>query len=422
MNRIDTQGLGDFEWPGDSESVTEVPGRVFYDPAIYQREQEKIFRGDVWNFVGLEVEIPNQGDYKTVYIGDTPLVLVRGENEQIHCWINRCAHRNANIVLDNYGNSDGFYCVYHQWGYGLDGALESVPFKRGLGGKGGMSECFDQSKVRPLALRVETFHGVVFASFSEQVEPLEEYLGPTVSKFMARIFNRPIKILGRQHQHMKGNWKLYAENPRDGYHASLLHIFFATFGLFRASQEGRIHVENGGKQTCFYTFVGKEDEQAKKQGMTEAAHTYQEGKFTLEDMSLLAGKMEWDDGINLVIIDVFPIMMLQQIANVLNIRQFQPHGPDGVTVHYTFFGYEDDDAETEAMRLKQINLIGPAGLVSMEDGLAIEIAQNGIAQDQDASAVIKMGGTGVDAEGDFLGDEGPVRGFWNAYTEMMELR
>ena len=422
MNRIETVDLGGFEWPGDEESVTEVPGRVFYDPVIYQREQEKIFRGDVWNFVGLEVEIPERGDYKTVHIADTPVVLVRGEDEQIHCWVNRCSHRNASIVLDNYGNSDSFYCVYHQWGYSLDGTLESVPFKKGLGGKGGMSDCFDQSQHRPRALRVESYHGVIFASFSDVVEPLEEYLGPTVAKFMKRIFNRPIKILGRHHQHMKGNWKLYAENPRDGYHASLLHVFFATFGLFRASQEGRIHVENGGKQTCFYTFAGKEDEQAKQQGMKEAAHTYQEGKFTLEDMSLLAGKMEWDDGINLVIIDVFPIMMLQQIANVLNIRQFQPHGPDEVTVHYTFFGYEDDDAEIEAMRLKQINLIGPAGLVSMEDGLAIEIAQNGIAKDSDATAVIKMGGTGVAAEGDFLGDESPVRGFWNAYTEMMELR
>ncbi|RLA04892.1 MAG: hypothetical protein DRQ54_08895, partial [Gammaproteobacteria bacterium] len=151
MNRIETVDLGGFEWPGDEESVTEVPGRVFYDPVIYQREQEKIFRGDVWNFVGLEVEIPERGDYKTVHIADTPVVLVRGENEQIHCWVNRCSHRNASIVLDNYGHSDSFYCVYHQWGYSLDGTLESVPFKKGLGGKGGMSDCFDQSQHRPRA-------------------------------------------------------------------------------------------------------------------------------------------------------------------------------------------------------------------------------------------------------------------------------
>ena len=422
MNQIEKISLEDFAWPGEGENVNRVPGRVFYDDEIYRQEQEKIFRGQVWNFVGLEVEIANKGDYKTVYVGDTPLVLVRGDDGEMHCWINRCGHRNAIIVNDNCGNADSFYCVYHQWGYGLDGSLQSVPFKKGLGGKGGMSADFDQSQHRPRALRVESYCGVIFVSFSSEVEPLEDYLGPTVAKFMQRIFNRPIKILGRHHQHMKGNWKLYAENPRDGYHASLLHLFFATFGLFRASQEGRIHVEKEGKQTCFYTFAGKEDQQAKKQGMEEAGHTYQEGTYQLEDMSLLKGKMEWDDGINLVIIDVFPIMMLQQIANVLNIRQFQPHGPDGVTVHYTFFGYADDDAELDAMRLKQINLIGPAGLVSMEDGLAIEIAQNGIARDADANAVIEMGGTDVAEESDFLGDESPVRGFWNAYTDMMGLR
>jgi len=47
------------------------------------------------------------------------------------------------------------------------------------------------------------------------------------------------------------------------------------------------------------------------------------------------------------------------------------------------------------MRLKQINLIGPAGLVSMEDGLAIEIVQQGIAKDGGAEAIVEMGGKTV---------------------------
>ena len=422
MNAIEHPLRRPIDWPGQTGVVTRVPGRVFVDPDIYALEQERIFRGPVWNFVGLEAEIPDAGDYKTVQIADTPVIVARGETGEVHVWVNRCSHRNAKICLDNQGHTDeGFYCVYHQWGYDLAGNLTSVTFQRGLGGVGGMPEDFDKSQAGPRKLRVATYNGVIFATFSDQTPPFEEYVGSETGKFIKRVFNRPVKLLGKQRQFMRGNWKLYAENPRDGYHASLLHLFFATFGLFRASQTGRIHVENNGLNTCFYTFSGQEDAKAKAQGMKEAAHTYQEGTYSLEDTNLLKGRMEWEDGVNLVIIDVFPIMMLQQIANVLNIRQFEPHGPDSVTIHYYFFGYEDDDPELTEMRLKQINLIGPAGLVSMEDGLAIEIVQDGIAKDPNTEAIIEMGGREVLSGHGFLASEDPVRGFWTGYRELMGI-
>ena len=38
-----------------------------------------------------------------------------------------------------------------------------------------------------------------------------------------------MEIIGRFTEVLPNNWKLYAENVRDTYHASLLHLFFATF-------------------------------------------------------------------------------------------------------------------------------------------------------------------------------------------------
>jgi phenylpropionate dioxygenase-like ring-hydroxylating dioxygenase large terminal subunit len=66
MNAIQRPPVAAVDWPGQQDSVTRVPGRVFVDADIYALEQERIFRGPVWNFVGLDVEIPNPGDYKTV--------------------------------------------------------------------------------------------------------------------------------------------------------------------------------------------------------------------------------------------------------------------------------------------------------------------------------------------------------------------
>ena len=41
-----------------------VPYAVFSSAEIYAREQERIFRGPTWSFLGLEAEIPNPGDFK----------------------------------------------------------------------------------------------------------------------------------------------------------------------------------------------------------------------------------------------------------------------------------------------------------------------------------------------------------------------
>ena len=63
----------EIQWPEEAE--TRVPYQVFLDSAIYEREQERLFRGPVWNYVGLEAEIPNVGDFKATFIGDTPIVV-----------------------------------------------------------------------------------------------------------------------------------------------------------------------------------------------------------------------------------------------------------------------------------------------------------------------------------------------------------
>ena len=38
-----------------------VPYKVFSSEEIYALEQERIYRGPTWNFLGLEAEIPNPG-------------------------------------------------------------------------------------------------------------------------------------------------------------------------------------------------------------------------------------------------------------------------------------------------------------------------------------------------------------------------
>src|SRR2546430_10408093 len=118
----------------------------------------------------------------------------------------------------------------------------------------------------------------------------------------------PVSVLGGYSQTLPSNWKLYMENVKDSYHASLLHTFFTTFRLNRLSQQGGIVVSDSGGHHVSYSLAadsgGKEYEQA---GMRAA----QEG-FGLEAPQLLEAVDEFADGIGLQILSLFPTFLLQQ--------------------------------------------------------------------------------------------------------------
>src|SRR3546814_15408568 len=67
-----------------------IPYSVFTDDAFYKAEQEHLFRGPTWNFVALEAEVPNPGDFKSTFIGDTPVVVTRDKDQSHHVVVNRC--------------------------------------------------------------------------------------------------------------------------------------------------------------------------------------------------------------------------------------------------------------------------------------------------------------------------------------------
>src|ERR1700689_3328811 len=116
-----------YVWPDDDLSV--IPDWVYTDQAIYEREVERIFHGRTWNYVALEAEIPNAGDFIRSNVGPTPVVVARGQDGAIHVVENRCAHRAAEFCRDLSGTAKEFVCPYHQWSSDLKGNLAGVPFR-----------------------------------------------------------------------------------------------------------------------------------------------------------------------------------------------------------------------------------------------------------------------------------------------------
>ena len=339
----------------------------------------------------------------------------------MYAWVNRCAHRGAEICRERHGKSeDGAYtCVYHQWSYDAKGDLRGVPFQRGLAGKGGMPKDFDKKQHGLRKVRVVNYHGAIFGTFSDDTPDIEDYMGEDVAYHFKRIMHKPIEILGTTRQHIAGNWKFYSENTKDPYHASLLHLFHATFGLYRSSQKGE-SISNNDFHSVLWASGGTEDESALDDMKKDKLRTLQTGEYELQDMSLLAGTQEFEDNVTLVILSLFPSLVLQQIQNTLAFRQILPKGKDEFELVWTYFGYKDDSEEVRNYRLKQFNLIGPGGLISMEDGESTELCQNAIVRDGEYTNVIQMAGKEASGD-DHLVTEGLIRGLWKGYKELMDF-
>jgi anthranilate 1,2-dioxygenase large subunit len=124
--------------------------------------------------------------------------------------------------------------------------------------------------------------------------------------------------------------------------------------------------------------------------------------------------------VTLQIMSIFPSFVLQQIQNAIAVRQIVPRSVDHTDLHWTLIGFAQDTSEQRQIRLKQANLVGPAGYISMEDGCVGGFVQRGIAGAPGERAVIEMGGTGTDSS-ESRATEASVRGFWKAYRAQMEL-
>ena len=403
------------DWP--AEGVARAPYRVFLDRDIYDAEQVRIFRGPTWNYLALEVEIPDPGCYVATFVGDTPVVAVRDHDGAINAWVNRCAHRGSLVCLAQRGREKTFSCAYHSWTYDLKGNLLDATFSGGIKGKGGMPADFDPAHHGLIGLRVEAISGLIFGTFDHDLEPLEDFLGVAMADNIRRVFRKPLRVLGRQKQTMPNNWKLYMENVKDPYHGSLLHAFFAAFGLNRLSYEGGIVMDPRGLHHLSWGRPpdGDIETEFEQQGLRSV-----EAYYELADPSILAGRAEFEGTEGASLQTIFPALVVQQIRNSLAVRQVRPKGPESMELVWTIVGFEDDDDELVEIRRRQANLVGGSGYISLEDGFIGGAIMRGIARDHDDASFIEMGGKSADpGDTDTRVTEKVLRCFWNNYREMM---
>lgn len=189
-----------------------LPGRFYSDPAFYELDLEHIFHRH-WIFAGATCEIANPGQFMTLTIGRSPIIVLRDRDRQIRAFFNTCRHRGFKICDAEHGRSMSLACPYHQWTYDLTGKLIHA---------GRMHEGFDPSGIALKPIYVEEVEGTVFVCLGERApdfEPYREALTP---------YLKPHNLANAKLAHQvslieKANWKLVMENSRECYHCGARH-------------------------------------------------------------------------------------------------------------------------------------------------------------------------------------------------------
>ncbi|WP_372844285.1 Rieske 2Fe-2S domain-containing protein, partial [Psychrobacter sp.] len=242
--------IDDFLEENSEKGIYRLHRSAFTNEELFELEMKYIFESN-WVYLAHESQVPDNNDYYTSYIGRQPVILARNKEGELHCMINSCSHRGAQLCRHKKGNKATYTCPFHGWTFNNSGKLLKVKDPR----HAGYPECFNKEGSHDLKqVKMANYKGFIFASLNDDVQPIEDWLGGS-TKILDMIVNQSpegLEVLrGTSTYTFDGNWKLQAENGADGYHVSAVHWNYAATTARRkeaeAVKEDNIKAMNAGK-------------------------------------------------------------------------------------------------------------------------------------------------------------------------------
>lgn len=189
-----------------------LPQALYVDPAMHDFDLRAIFQRN-WIQAGLEAEIPRPGDYFTLNIGTSSIVILRNQDGEIGGLFNTCRHRGAQICRERRGHARRLVCPYHQWTYDLRGTLLQVSR---------MQEGLDKGAYSLRTAPVETVGGVIYVCLSDDPPDFAPFRA-TLEPMLEPHDLRNAKVAHSALLIERADWKLVMENGRECYHCRAGH-------------------------------------------------------------------------------------------------------------------------------------------------------------------------------------------------------
>ena len=197
------------------EMAETLPPWCYTSEKYFRLEVERIFMKN-WNFLGRADRIPNPGDYFTTNLVGVPILVVRGEDNELRALANTCRHRGTRVA-EGEGKCKWFICPYHGWTYGLDGSLVGGPGLKNI-------KEFNLEDHGLHRLRLDTWGGFIFVNFGESSESLDDHLGDLPEQ-MASYDCDSLVLTRRVEFDVACNWKSHIENSVEDYHVPYVHSY-----------------------------------------------------------------------------------------------------------------------------------------------------------------------------------------------------
>ena len=198
------------------EGITTVPLEEYRSPERFAAERATVFR-KLPIIAAAADELKAPGDCLTHDALGSPVILVRGQDGVVRGFLNVCRHRNTRLVSEQGVQClRAFKCPYHNWVYGLDGALKAVPQAFGFPG-------LERGKMGLVPVPVEERHGLIWlVADPKGGMDLDGHLAGLGADLDAFGFNDHV-LYRRETQRRKTNWKLVADAFLEAYHVQRLH-------------------------------------------------------------------------------------------------------------------------------------------------------------------------------------------------------
>lgn len=190
-----------------------LPAELYTSQDAFEVDLEIFFRRH-WIVAGVEADVPEPGDIKTLEIGKTSIIIARDDDGRLQAFHNVCRHRGARLITEHKTSVGRLVCPYHQWSYDLDGSLVYASQ---------MNNEIDRScrSLRPVHIR--SIAGLLMICIDENapadIDDFEKLATPRLLPFglaEAKIAHEEVLI-------EEGNWKLSVDNNRECYHCEGSH-------------------------------------------------------------------------------------------------------------------------------------------------------------------------------------------------------
>ena len=329
--------IGGYQRNASLTDASTIPAEWYTDPRVLELECRTVF-SRAWQVAGRVDQLRRPGQYVACETAaGEPIVLVRGNDDELRGFFNVCRHHAAAVVTAPEGSATHLRCPYHGWTYSLEGELKGTPDFAGV--------CdFNRSSNGLVPVATDVWETWVFVRLEPEGPSLTRFLGEDLTgRFSAHQLGG-LQWMERRSYSVDCNWKVFVDNYLDGgYHVPHLHK-----GLDSVLDYSLYTIENGDR-------------------------------FCLQSSPMVAGGADARTGAvrtgaRALYLWVYPNFMINCYAGAMDTNLVIPRGPDRTEVIFDFF-FAD---VTGAGRARNLESIAISEQIQQEDVGICASVQHGL--------------------------------------------